>query len=196
MCKTDMFKGLAGRAVAKVMARSNRDTELEAIEILDPSPGDVVVAIGIGPGVGVRALSTRVRTVVGIDPSQVMIDEASRRCRDGIDAGFVQLHRTDAAAIPVSDSGADGAVAVNSIQLWDPLDASLAEIARVLRPDGRLVTLTHDWAIQRSCRTGVEAWVERTTELCAQHGLVAAESRRAVAEAGRSVIFTVRKDRS
>ncbi len=26
--------------------------------------------------------------------------------------------------------------------MWDPLDASLAEVARVLRPGGRLVTLT------------------------------------------------------
>lgn len=191
-----MFEGLSGRAAAKVMARSNRDTELEAIKILDPSPGDLVVAIGIGPGVGVRALSDRVRTVVGLDPSQAMIDDASRRCRDGIDAGVVHLYRTGAALIPVPDAGADGAVAANSIQLWEPLDASLAEVARVLGLGGRLVTLTHDWAIRRSCGIDAEAWVERMTDLCAQHGLVDAESHRAIAEGGRSVIFTVRKGRS
>lgn len=196
MSNNNMFERLSGMAVAKVMARANRGAELEAIEILHPSRDDLVVAIGVGPGVGVQAISSRVRTVVGIDPSQAMIDDASRRCRDGIAAGVVELHRTDAAAIPVPDSSADGAVAVNTIQLWDALDESLAEVARVLRPGARLVTLTHDWAIQRSCGLNAEAWLQQTSALCAQHNLIDAQSRRAVAERGRSVVFTVRKDRA
>lgn len=193
MTTHNLFDGLAGRAVAKVMARSNRDAELEAIDVLNPSADDLVVAIGVGPGVGVEALAGRVRSVLGIDPSAVMIEEATRRCRGLIDAGIVQLGRRDAADIPLPDGSADGAVAVNSIQLWEPLDVSIAEVARVLRPGGRLVTLTHDWAIRRSHNSDIETWFAETSAVCARHSLVSTECRRAHAEGGRSVVFTARR---
>src|SRR5262245_34900076 len=60
----------------------------------------------------------------------------------------VRLERTTAARLPWPDDSFDGATAVNSIMLWKPLDASVAEVARVLRPGGRLVTITHDWALR------------------------------------------------
>lgn len=188
-----MFEGVAGRAAAKVMARSNRDAELEAIDILDPGHDDCVVAIGIGPGVGVHALSTRVRSVLGVDPSHVMIEEARRRCSSGIRAGIVELAVSNAARIPLPDESAHGAIAVNSVQLWAPFDSSVAEVARVLRPNGRLVTLTHDWAIRRSRETDIDRWVDVATETCARYGLVDPACYRARAEHSRAVVFTVRR---
>lgn len=190
MPTTRIFNALSGRVIAAVMARANRDAEHEAIGILDPAPDHTVVAIGIGPGVGVHALAQRVRTVVGIDPSPAMIAATQRRCRCAIHAGIVELGLTDAAAIPLATASADGAVAVNSIQLWTPVERSIAEVARVLRPGAMLVTLTHDWAIRRSCGVDVDTWVDQTTTLCARHGLTHVDTRRARAEHGRSVVFT------
>ena len=84
-------------------------------------------------------------------------------------------------------------MAVNSIQLWDPLEQSIAEVARVLQPGGRLVSVTHEWAIERSCDLDVEAWGERMAAICADHGLGAAELSRARAERGRAIVFTVER---
>lgn len=190
-----MFDGLAGRAVAKVMARSNRAAEEEAVRMLDPAPSDAVLAIGIGPGVGLRHLSERLPTgrAVGIDPSKVMVDQARRWNAAQIAQGRVEVVRASADRLPWPDASFDGAVAVNSIQLWDPIEASVAEVARVMRPGARLVSLTHDWALKRSTGREVEGWSEWITGICLRHQLVEPQLGRAAAEHGRAVAFTVTK---
>ena len=187
----DKFDGMTGRATAKVMARMNRDAETEAVELLGPAPGDRVLAIGIGPGVGVAHLAGSVDgvTVVGIDPSAAMLAEAGRRNRRWIDAGRVELVRTTADALPGRDASFDGAVAVNSIQMWEPLDASLREVSRVLRPGARLVAITHDWAIERSTGRDPQAWFDWAAETCGRCGLDAPRTWRARAEGGKAVAF-------
>lgn len=191
----NMFDGVAGRVVAKVMARTNREAEAEAIEALAPVAGDAVLALGIGPGVGVELLAEGgvVGRVVGIDPSAAMLDDAQRRNRTAIDAGVVELVRTTADRLPWPDESFDGAVAVNSIQLWEPLDGSLAEVARVLRPGARLVTLTHDWAVRRRAGRSPEEWLREVSSMGAELGLVNARVWRARAEDGRSVGFAVNR---
>lgn len=83
MKPAQMFEGPAGRVTAMVMARRNRAAEREAVDVLDPSPGASVLAIGIGPGLGVELLAERLGrgNIAGIDPSEVMVREARRRCR-------------------------------------------------------------------------------------------------------------------
>jgi hypothetical protein len=60
-------------------------------------------------------------------------------------------------------------LAVNSIQLWDPLEAGVREVARVLAPGGVLVTITHVWAIEK--RAPLEQWMGSTTDLLRACGL-------------------------
>lgn len=182
-----MFDGPGAFVIAKVMARRNRDAEREAIEVLDPQPADRVVAIGVGAGVGVELLARRVAWVFAVDPSRVMVEETVRRNRASIDAGRVVVARSTAARLGAGDGDFDGAVAVNSLQMWEPLADSLAEVARVLRPGGRLVTLTHDWAIERSTGRSVDGWLEHLDGLATAAGLAGLRSWRAQAERGRSV---------
>ena len=190
-----MFEGVAGRATAKVMARMNREGEREAIDLLAPSRTDRVLALGIGAGVGVDLLAERLPDgkVVGIDPSGAMLAEARRRNRRWIDIGVVELQKTTAASVDSEDGAFDGAVAVNSIQLWEPFDASMQEVARVLRSGARLVTLTHDWALERSTDTGVDGWAEQIGALCEVSGFILPKVRRGDAEGGRAVVFEATK---
>jgi ubiquinone/menaquinone biosynthesis C-methylase UbiE len=80
-----LFDGPAARLIAKAMARGNREAEAEAIAELDPAPDATVLAIGFGPGVGLKLLAPRVSRVVGVDPSRVMVSERNsqreQRCR-------------------------------------------------------------------------------------------------------------------
>lgn len=190
-----MWEGLTGRGVAKMMARMNRDAEYEAVEVLDPPPGACVLAIGAGAGVGLQALAERgdLGHVAGVDPSAVMVGEARRRVRHWVGEDLVEVVEARADRLPWPDRSFDAVVAVNSMQLWDPLDTSVAEVARVLRTGGRFVALTHDWAIERNSRGPVASWVELVTQTCARHGLVRASSWRARAEHGRSVAFSAER---
>jgi ubiquinone/menaquinone biosynthesis C-methylase UbiE len=198
-----MFEGLSGRATAKVMARMNRDSEREAIDLLSPSRGDRVVALGIGAGVGVDLLAARLSgtppfgdraaKVVGVDPSAAMLAEASRRNRHWIDVGAVELLQGAADSLDLENGAFDGAIAVNSIQLWEPLDVSLCEVSRVLRSGARLVTLTHDWAIERSTGQDVDTWSERIRALSEASGFTAPRVWRGQAEDGKSIAFAAAK---
>ena len=187
------FEGLAGRATGRVMARMNRETEIEAIEVLAPSRGDRVLAIGIGPGVGVDHLARHVAgvTVVGIDPSAVMLAQARKRNRALIEAGTVELVQTTADALICEDATFDSAVAVNSIQTWEPFEGSLREVGRVLRTGGRLVTLTHDWALRKSTGREPEEWFHWAESVGRRCGMLHARMWRARAEGGASVAFEV-----
>ena len=165
------FEGAAGRAAGAVMARLNRDMEHAAIGVLGPGDADSVLSIGFGPGVGLTELVARLRNgrAAGIDPSPAMVAQARRRNRSDIDAGRLVLAEAAAERIPWPDGSFDGVLAVNSIQLWAPLPDGLREVARVLRPGGAFVALTHVWAIEKTCP--VAEWVEATRALLEEVGM-------------------------
>ncbi|MGE5594967.1 MAG: class I SAM-dependent methyltransferase [Hyphomicrobiales bacterium] len=170
------FDGLKGRLAASVMAAMNADMEAAAIRALGPSPDARVLAIGFGPGVGVEKLARRLAQghVCGVDPSAEMVRAATKRNRRAIAAGRVELTQTTAASLPWPGASFDAAIAVNSLQLWSPLDASLAEVARVLRPGEQLVTLTHRWAAGR--RGAHDAWVADMRAALERHGFTGIET--------------------
>ena len=186
------FDGPAAGMMAKRLEK-NRDGELEAIEELAPSPSDRVLAIGFGPGIGIELLAPRVAHVAGVDPSKAMVKLASQRCRALVDAGRVELVRASADALPWDDGSFDGVVTVNTIQLWSPFEASVAEVARVMKSGARLVSYTHDWAIEMFGGGKVDAWAERAARVCARHGLVDPLHWFGKAEEGKIVAFVVRR---
>jgi ubiquinone/menaquinone biosynthesis C-methylase UbiE len=183
-----IFDGPLGLVTARIMARKNADTEREAIETLAPTPEDSVLAIGFGPGAGVAELAPRVASVGGVDPSAAMVRIARRHAR----TGQVRLERGTADRIPWPDDSFDGAIAVNSIMLWRPLDASITEVARVLRPGARLVTFTHDWALARGKGVTVDSWLADTTTALAAGGFSEVRNWRGKSEEGRSVALSAR----
>jgi ubiquinone/menaquinone biosynthesis C-methylase UbiE len=189
-----VFDGLLGWLVGTVMARANREAEAEAVERLAPAPDHRVLVIGFGPGVGVRLLAERLRAgdVVGVDPSATMVDTAARANRVAVAAGRVALHAARADAIPAMDAALDGAIAVNSLQLCEPFAATCAELARVLKPGARLVSLTHDWALARHAGT-VEAWLEMARRALQAAGFEDVNDARGSAEKGRIVVLTARR---
>jgi ubiquinone/menaquinone biosynthesis C-methylase UbiE len=189
-----VFDGAAGWFVGAVMALANRAAEVEAVARLDPAPDDCVLAIGFGPGVGVRLLAERLTggKVVGVDPSDTMVKTAARANRAAVSAGRVVLHAARADAIPAADGSFDGAIAVNSLQLCEPFAATCAELARVLKPGARLVGLTHDWALERHAGS-VEGWKATATAALDAAGFSQVATFRGRAERGRIVGLSARR---
>lgn len=159
-----------------------------------PERDSAVLVVGFGPGVGLRLLAERVTRgrVCGIDPSTAMLRQARRRNRSDCDSGRIDVRRGRCDALPWASNTFDGVIAVNTIQLCDPLPRSVDEVARVLRPGARFVSYTHEWAIRRSAGN-VNAWTARLAALCQQRGFTDVKSWRGHAESGTTVAFTARQ---
>lgn len=133
-------RGLLGRLGGWLMARSNAKLAREVIRRLEVAPTDLVLEIGFGPGAAIERLAERAArgAVVGIDPSQVMLAQASRRNAGAIRAGRVELLHGTAGRLPFDDASFDRALVVNSLHVWPDSLGGLREVRRVLRPGGRL----------------------------------------------------------
>lgn len=133
--------GVLGWLGGALMARENRRMARRAVQLLDVRPGDRVLEVGFGPGVGIEILATRspARWIAGIDPSPEMCEQASARNAMHIAAGTVSLGCSTVGRLPFADAAFDRAVAIRSLQLWPDADVGLREIRRVLVPGGRFV---------------------------------------------------------
>ena len=87
--------GAMGAVVGWSMAAINSDMERCAVDALGLRGTESALEIGFGPGVGVARLARRLRggRVAGIDPSVVMVTEASRRNRRAIRDGPSSFER-------------------------------------------------------------------------------------------------------
>ncbi len=116
-------------------------TRARLAEILDLDPGERVLEVGPGTGYYTPGLAERLGadgTVEVFDIQQEMLDHTIRRARE---RGLwnVSATRGDARQLPYDDDTFDAAVLITVLgEIPDP-GAALLELARVLRPGGRLV---------------------------------------------------------
>jgi ubiquinone/menaquinone biosynthesis C-methylase UbiE len=109
------------------------------------------IDIAVGTGLNLPFYSSAVTRAVGVDLSLPMLRQAQSRAASlGLAMAFVQ---TDAAALPFADGSFDTvAVSLALCTIQDPA-AALLEMARVCRPDGRVVMLEHVLAAARPLAT-------------------------------------------
>ncbi|MES1158518.1 MAG: methyltransferase domain-containing protein [Terricaulis silvestris] len=135
-------RGLAGVAALMAMALKNGAQNRAAIEALGLKPGDVVLEIGCGPGIGLRRAREQVGKtgfVAGVDRSGCAVHTAAHAIQCSILNGRGAVMKGEAGNLPFRDLMFDKAFAVNSFQFWPEPGRGLREIARVLAPRGRLV---------------------------------------------------------
>lgn len=108
-----------------------------AVRALHPRPGEVVVDLCTGTGDLALALGRRGVRVVGVDFSRPMLERALRK--DG--RRGLRFVLGDALRLPLQDGSADGVTVAFGVRNFEDLPMGLREMARVLRPGGRLVVL-------------------------------------------------------
>jgi ubiquinone/menaquinone biosynthesis C-methylase UbiE len=118
------------------MARLNAQLTRRVVAALELSGHETVIEFGPGPGVGLRLLAEALPNgrVIGIEPSAVMRAQAAARTRQF--AHRVELIDATADTITLPAASIDAVCAVNNVQLWQPLPASLARVLQLLRPGG------------------------------------------------------------
>lgn len=132
-------RGFAGWLIAREMNRRNARMNAFALQTLAVAPGDEVLEIGFGGGLNLDALIAASRGFTGVDPSADMIEAAKRKHRRAVAAGRARFLEGRVEALPLAPASVDKAITVNTIYFWKSVDAGISEIARVLRPGGRLV---------------------------------------------------------
>lgn len=110
------------------------------IEWLNISAGSTVLDVGCGPASITASLARAAGPeglVLGVDLSEAMLTRAVRT-QWGPQVGFL---RADAQQLPLRDQTVDAVVSIAVLQLVPNPAAALAEMARVLRPGGRLAVM-------------------------------------------------------
>jgi SAM-dependent methyltransferase len=142
--------GLAGRLAGSFMGFANARPNAVALAALNLSESESLIELGCGPGHALQALlrNPHLKRAIGLDWSETMLAQASRRNRLALKAGRLALVRGDFASLPFDEDSADAILAVNVVYFMTR--AAVDEARRVLRPGGRVVLYaTHGSAMRR-----------------------------------------------
>jgi SAM-dependent methyltransferase len=115
------------------MARHRRD-------LLAHAAGRVL-EIGAGTGLNLRHYGDSIEALVLTEPVEPMARALERRV--GLLGRPAQVHRAPAEALPFADDSFDTVVSTLVLCTVDDQALALSEIARVLRPGGRLLFVEH-----------------------------------------------------
>ena len=148
-CTTGPRFQLPGLVTPQVMEDMNYGCGT-TVHLQDLSPALDVLYIGVGSGLEALQFSyftRRPKSVIAVDRVPEMLDVARRNFAEAeltnpwFHSEFVELLEGDALQLPLTDARVD-LVAQNCLfNIFTPehLDVALAEVARVLKPGGRLV---------------------------------------------------------
>jgi ubiquinone/menaquinone biosynthesis C-methylase UbiE len=131
------FAGLMGVCVGLALLAMGRASARLAADLTAVSAGDIVVDIGCGPGGAARGAARRGAAVVGVDPAPVMLRLARLFTRG---EGITWTEGT-AEQVPLPDGSATVAWSLATVHHWKDVDAGLAEMHRLLAPQGRLLAV-------------------------------------------------------
>jgi demethylmenaquinone methyltransferase/2-methoxy-6-polyprenyl-1,4-benzoquinol methylase len=104
------------------------------LRVLDVATGTAAVAIGL-------ARTQPARTVVGIDQSAEMLEAGRRRVEEAGLSERIDLLEGRAEALPFADGKFDALTFTYLLRYVDDVQATLRELARVVRPGGTVAML-------------------------------------------------------
>jgi arsenite methyltransferase len=111
------------------------------LALADVRPGDTVLDLGSGAGLDLVLAGRRVGPqgrVFGVDMTDVMIERARRNvAASGLTN--VEIHKGLIEALPLADASVDWVISNCVISLSPEKERVFSEVARVLRPGGRML---------------------------------------------------------
>ncbi|MBZ9996114.1 class I SAM-dependent methyltransferase [Mesorhizobium sp. BH1-1-4] len=131
--------GVAGWLIRAGMNRGNARLNSYALDQLQLVPEDRVLEVGFGGGPAVPRLVGGAAFVCGVDRSPDVVSAATRRFAVAVRARRAEFHVGTVEKLPLPDATFDKALSVHTVYFWQSLKAGSAELARVLRPGGRIV---------------------------------------------------------
>jgi ArsR family transcriptional regulator len=138
---TEAAGGLTADASGSASRSSSRD-ELSSLllEELGPAPVGELLDIGTGSGLMLQILGPRARRAVGVDISAPALRLARTRIH-GAGLSHCEFRRGDMYSLPFDDASFDTVSIDRVLAAAERPAAAIAEAARTLRPDGRLIVI-------------------------------------------------------
>jgi demethylmenaquinone methyltransferase / 2-methoxy-6-polyprenyl-1,4-benzoquinol methylase len=139
----DRIAGVYDRMNTVMTAGLDRRWRERAAERAVLRPGDAALDACCGTGALAAELARRVGpdgSVIGCDFSEPMLDLARQKA-DALGAANLRYEWADALSLPYDDRRFDAVTVGFGVRNFADLDRGLAELARVLKPGGRLVIL-------------------------------------------------------
>jgi ubiquinone/menaquinone biosynthesis C-methylase UbiE len=129
--------GIGGHLSTFIMNCLNQKQYRATIENLQIQETDTVLDVGFGNGFLIyRIAKKNPKKLYGIEISSDMIKKASKKNRQYIEKGNVELFLADIQNLPFEDSSIDKIYTINTVYFWESISNGLSEIKRVLKPDG------------------------------------------------------------
>lgn len=138
-----LFAGIADdyERMASVLSYG-RDAAWRRFLVSRVPPGSRVLDVATGTAsVGLELVRAGAAAVVGLDPSEPMLRRASGRIRGDLTGRSIDLVRGRAERLPFPDGSFDALTFTYLLRYVDDPAATLAELARVVRPGGVIASL-------------------------------------------------------
>jgi demethylmenaquinone methyltransferase/2-methoxy-6-polyprenyl-1,4-benzoquinol methylase len=130
-----------------------------AVDLARVGPGSRALDVATGTGDLAIALATRGAEVVGSDFSEGMLERAREK------SSAVRWEQANALALPYEDDAFDAATVGFGARNFSELGRGLAEMARVVRPGGRVVVLEITTPTKPPLSTFFSLWFDRVVPL-------------------------------
>jgi demethylmenaquinone methyltransferase/2-methoxy-6-polyprenyl-1,4-benzoquinol methylase len=141
----ELFRGLPSRYDELSAALSfNQDPRWRRalVDAIAPASGERILDVATGTGmVAAELLSRADCTVVGLDQSAEMLAGARARFASSPDGARVELIEGQAERLPFADATFDALTFTYLLRYVDDPPATMRELARVIRPGGRVASL-------------------------------------------------------
>ena len=109
------------------------------IDAVDPRPGQRILDVATGTGMVAFGLAARGAEVVGLDQSEAMLSGARAKLAARPEfEGRVQFVLGEAERLPFIDGEFDALTFTYLLRYVDNVGATMTELARVVRPGGRI----------------------------------------------------------
>lgn len=132
--------GFLGNIGGRIMAATNKEINQWTVSLLEVQCNDRVLEVGFGPGIAAEEISNIIKqgVFIGIDVSEVMLDQAQKRNEVAIREGRVNLKLAAVEDLPVFDKTFDKIFSINSIIFWEQPIERLKDLRKRLKPSGLL----------------------------------------------------------
>lgn len=136
----EMPKGFGGKIAGFLMSNDTKKSEW-AISLLKPNKKDRVLEVGVGPGIAIKLLSEKITEgfIAGIDISELMLRTASKKNKEAIAKGIVDLRLANVSTLPPYKGKFDKILAVNTIMFWENPVNALKNLRNVTRQGGKII---------------------------------------------------------
>ncbi len=117
----------------------------EVVRAVAPVSGECVVDLGAGMGPATVEAAKSGAKVVAVDPTRYMRQILGLRRRWQRHRAAIRVVDGAAESIPLAESSVDALWTVNTIHHWTERDRVSQELARVMKPGGRVLLVDEDF---------------------------------------------------